>query len=62
LYRIGRLELAVEARNIMVTQETEPKLIVADEEGGLHIYEALQLKLDRTIEDPGPAADLIQDL
>ena len=60
--RIGRLELAVEARNIMVTQESEPKLIVSDQEGGLHIYDALQLKLDRTIEDPGPAAGLIQDL
>lgn len=60
--RIARLELPVEASNIMVTQEAEPKLIVADEEGGLHLYDALQLKLDRTIEDPGPAASLIQDL
>jgi methylamine dehydrogenase heavy chain len=60
--RIGRLELPVVAANIMVTQEQEPKLIVSDEEGGLHVYDALQLKLDRTIEDPGPAAGLIQDL
>ena len=60
--RIGRLELPVEARNIMVTQEAEPKLIVSDQEGGLHVYDALQLRLDRTIEDPGPSADLIQDL
>ena len=60
--RIGRLELPLEASNIMVTQEAEPRLIVADEEGGLHLYDALQLKLDRTIEDPGPPAGLIQDL
>ena len=60
--RIGRLELAVEASNIMVTQEAEPKLIVSDQEDGLHVYDALQLRLDRTIEDPGPSADLIQDL
>lgn len=60
--RIGRLELPVAASNIMVTQETEPKLIVSDEEGGLHVYDALQLKLDRTINDPGPSAELIQDL
>jgi methylamine dehydrogenase heavy chain len=52
--RIARLELPVAARNIMVTQESEPKLIVADEEGGLHLYDAIKLKLDRTIEDPPP--------
>ena len=60
--RIGRLELATQARHIMVTQEAEPKLVVADEEGGLHVYDALQLKLDRTIKDPGPETELIQDL
>ena len=59
--RVARLELPIEAGNIMVTQETEPKLIVADQEGGLHVYDALKLKLDRTIEDPGPASDLIED-
>jgi methylamine dehydrogenase heavy chain len=60
--RIARLELEVETSNIMVTQEPEPKLIVADEEGGLHVYDALRLRLDRTIEDPGPPIGLIQDL
>ena len=60
--RIGRLELPVAARNIMVTQEAAPKLIVSDVEGGLHLYDALKLSLDRTIEDPGPPASLIQDL
>ena len=60
--RIARIELPVPASNIMVTQESEPKLIVADEEGGLHLYDALKLTLDRTIEDPGPGASLIQDL
>ena len=60
--RIGRLELPVAARNIMVTQETAPKLIVSDVEAGLHLYDALKLSLDRTIEDPGLPAALIQDL
>jgi methylamine dehydrogenase heavy chain len=60
--RIGRLELPVAADNIMVTQESEPKLIVTDEKGGLHLYDALRLTLDRTIEDPGPKGRLIQDL
>ena len=60
--RIGRLELEVEAATIMVTQESEPKLIVSDKEGGLHLYDALTLSLDRTIDDPGPPAAIIQDL
>jgi len=59
--RIARMELEVETGNIMVTQESEPKLIISDEEGGLHIYDALKLSLDRTIEDPGPGTSLIQD-
>ncbi len=46
----------------MVTQESEPKLIVSDQEGGLHLYDALKLTLDRTIDDAGPSASLIQDL
>ena len=59
--RIARIELPVEASNIMVTQESEPKLVVADAQRGLHLYDALKMKLDRTIEDPGPPASLIQD-
>jgi len=59
--RIARLELETESGVIMVTQESAPKLIVSDTEGGLHVYDALKLTLDRTIEDPGPGASLIQD-
>jgi methylamine dehydrogenase heavy chain len=59
--RIARVELPVEASTIMVTQESEPKLVISDEEGGLHLYDALKLTLDRTIADPGPAAALLQD-
>jgi methylamine dehydrogenase heavy chain len=60
--RIARIELPVAAANIMVTQESEPKLVVSDQKGGLHLYDALKMKHDRTIEDPGPSAGLIQDL
>ncbi|MDX1405216.1 MAG: amine dehydrogenase large subunit [Woeseiaceae bacterium] len=60
--RIGRITLESEAGNILVTQEAEPKLVVADEEGGLHVYDAMKLHLERTIADPGPKAELIQDL
>lgn len=59
--RMARIELDVTARNMMVTQESEPKLIVADTEDGLHVYDALQLKRERTIEDAGPPASLLVD-
>lgn len=54
--RLGRIELEVPAHSLFVTQTDEPKLIVGDEEGGLHIYDPIKLSLDRTIEDPGPGA------
>jgi len=59
--RIARIELEAETSNVMVTQESEPKLIVSDDEGGLHIYDALKMTLDRTIEDPGPGRFTLQD-
>jgi hypothetical protein len=46
----------VPAHSLFVTQSPEPKLIVGDEEGGLHIYDAIKLSPDMTIEDPGPEA------
>lgn len=59
--RIARVELDVTAANLMVTQESDPKLLVSDTEGGLHVYDALQLKLERTIEDSGPPTALLVD-
>ena len=59
--RIARIKLNVRGSNVMVTQEREPKLIVSDIEGGLHVYDALKMTLDRTITDPGPVADLLED-
>lgn len=64
--RIARIELsvndtAIAGDNIMVTQETEPRLVVVDEEGGLHVYNAITMKLERTIEDAGPGASLLLD-
>ena len=52
--RLERIELEVPANSLFVTQTGEPKLIVGDEEGGLHVYDAVKLTLDMTIEDPGP--------
>lgn len=61
-HRVARIELETPASHVMVTQESNPKLVVADEEGGLHIYDALKMKLERTIEDPGPGPSLFTDL
>ena len=48
------IELEVPASSLYVTQSDEPKLLVADEEGGVHVFDAISLSLDLTIEDPGP--------
>ncbi len=53
--RLHRIKLDVPATSIMVTQETEPKLIVADDDGGTHVYDALKFSFERTIETPGAA-------
>ena len=58
--RLERIELEVPAYSLYVTQSDEPKLIVSDEEGGLHIYDALKLTLEQTVEDPGPGAAFFQ--
>ncbi len=52
--RLERIELEVPAVSLYVTQSDEPKLLVSDEEGGLHVFDAISLALDMTIEDPGP--------
>jgi hypothetical protein len=57
--RLERIELEKEAYGLYVTQSSEPKLIV-QEEGGLHVYDAIKLTLDQTIEDPGPDAAFFQ--
>jgi len=59
--RIARMKLDVAAHSIMVTQESQPKLIVADQGNGLHIYDATELQLDQTIDDPGPETRLLED-
>ena len=48
-------ELDVPATSIMVTQEAEPKLIVADDDGATHVYDALTFAFERTIVTPGAA-------
>ncbi len=53
--RLHRMELEVPATSIMVTQEDEPKLIVADDEGGTHVYDALTFAFERSIVTPGAA-------
>ncbi len=57
--RVHRLELEVPARSLMVTQENEPKLIIADDEGDTHVYDALTLVHERSIRTPG--ASMFED-
>lgn len=57
--RIHRLEVENPVTSLMVTQEDEPKLIVAAEGGGTHVYDALTLVHERTIRTPG--ASMFED-
>lgn len=50
--RIGRIEFEVPVESLMVTQEDEPLLMITDEEGGLHVYDALTFRFLHTIEGP----------
>jgi methylamine dehydrogenase heavy chain len=60
--RVARLELPVEASNILSSQEPVPRLYVYDKDSKLHIYDGHRLRLVRTIEKPGVNARLLQTL
>jgi len=60
--RVARLELPVEASNILSSQEPAPRLYVYDKDSKLHIYDGHRLRLVRTIEKPGVGARLLQTL
>lgn len=51
--RVHRIELETPVVSLMVTQEDEPKLIIADDDGGTHVYDALTFIHERTIQTPG---------
>ena len=56
---LHRLELDSPADSLMVTQEANPKLIVGDDDGGTHVFNALTFAHERTIETP--PASLFED-
>jgi len=58
--RIARIEFEVAVGNLLVTQEAEPLLIVGDEEGETHVYDALKFTHERTIDMP--PAGMFEDL
>jgi methylamine dehydrogenase heavy chain len=60
--RVARLELPVEASNILSSQEPAPRLYVYDKDNKLHVYDGHRLRLVRTIEKPGVNARLLQTL
>lgn len=49
---LHRLELASPADSLMVTQEANPKLIVGDDDGGTHVFNAFTFAHERSIETP----------
>jgi hypothetical protein len=53
--RVARRRLPVQTSRIHVTQEPVPRLILADKDNRLQIYDGFRLNLQRTIEEPGPA-------
>ena len=53
--RVSRIALDTPANSLLVTQEAAPKLIVADSEGGTHVYNALTFAHERSIATPGAA-------
>lgn len=57
--RLHRLEFETPVTSLMVTQEDEPKLIVADDEGGTHVYNALTFVHERSIQTP--SASMFED-
>lgn len=50
--RIHRIKVEVPIDSLMVTQEVNPKLIVGDDDGGTHVYNALTFAFERTIDTP----------
>ena len=43
---------ALEVLSLMVTQESNPKLIVSDEAGGTQVFDAVSFRHERSIETP----------
>ena len=44
--------LEVPVRSLMVTQESNPKLIVSDEAGATQVFDAVSFRHERSIETP----------
>lgn len=54
--RVGRIELETPANSILVTQEDDPKLLIADSAGGTHVYNATTFVKERSIRIPDSTA------
>lgn len=52
--RVARLVLPGETGSVHTSQEPVPRLFMGDKDGKLHIYDGFELKLQRTIAEPGP--------
>ena len=58
--RVARWVLDKTWRDILVLQGERPRLVAHTDDGTLQIYDALQQRLERTIDDPGPGVWLLQ--
>lgn len=58
--RVMRWVLDEPWHNILVLQGEHPRLVAHTNGGTLEIYDALQQRLERTIDDPGPGVWLLQ--
>lgn len=60
--RIGRMAFDAPASHILTSQEDQPRLYAILEGGKVGIYDGLRLRLQRTIDEPGPHPGLLQTL
>jgi methylamine dehydrogenase heavy chain len=59
--RVMRWVLDEPWSNILVLQGERPRLVADAEDGNIHIYDALQQRLERTIVDSGAGVSLLQE-
>lgn len=60
--RVGRMTLEHTASNILASQEERPSLYAIHEDGKVRIYDGIELRHRRTIDEPGPNPSLLQTL
>jgi methylamine dehydrogenase heavy chain len=60
--RVARMDLDHAASNILASQEERPSLYAIHDDGKVRIYDGIELRRRRTIDEPGPHPSLLQTL